>query len=157
MNAPKLIVSIPRNEDGTPKHDLIKVSSKNPEWCGILVKSSIMRTSRTKTGGFVIDESTRSAYVQIKTEVANKLGLHEGSDLNAFGLDLTIARKESREPQYEGHQAKVNPTTGEIVLVDGAPVYMNDYIAPSGTSDELIRANQGASVSAPAVTEAGAL
>ena len=157
MNAPKLIVTVPRDEQGNPKHDLIKVSSKNPEWCGILVKSSIMRTSRTKTGGFVLDESTRSAYVQIKTDVAKKLNLVEGMDLNALGLNLSIARKETREPQYEGHQPKINPSNGEVVLVAGAPVYMNDYIAPLGEADTLIRESQEASVASPAVAEAGAI
>lgn len=162
MNAPKLIVTVPRDEQGNPKHDLIKVSSKNPEWCGILVKSSIVRTSRTKTGGFVVDESTRSAYVQIKTDVAKKLNLVEGMDLNALGLNLSIARKETREPQYinadgKPQDPKINPSNGEVILVAGAPVYMNDYIAPIGEADTLIRESQEASVASPAVAEAGAI
>ena len=157
MDQQKLIVTIPRDANGNAKHDLIKISNKDPKWCGILVKSTTTRASRTKSGSFVIVESSRASYVQMQTEVARKLNLHEGMDLNSFGLNLTIARKETREPQYEGHQPKVNPKTGEVILEDGAPVYMNDYVAPAGTEDALIKSSSvSQEVTAP-VAEAGAI
>ena len=157
MNAPKLIVTVPRDENGNAKHDLIKVSAKNPDYCGILVKSATTTARTLPDGGIIVDTTSRSAYVQMTVKAAKSLNLHEGFDLNAYGLNLCIARKETREPQYEGHQPKINPSNGGVVLVAGSPVFMNDYIAPIGEADTLIRESQEASVASPAVAEAGAI
>ena len=153
----KLIVTVPKNEDGTPKHSAVKVSAKNPEYSSILLKASVIRMSKTKTGGFIMDESSRAAYLQLKSSVANALNLTEGVDINSLGLNLTIARKETREPQYEGHQPKINPSTSEVILVDGAPVYLTDYVAPAGTQDQLITSSTAVAEQAPTVQEQGAM
>lgn len=52
------------------------------------------------------------------------------TDLANFkaGQTLTgqIIRRESHVPFYEGQSPKINPQTGEIILLNGQPVYKED-------------------------------
>lgn len=133
----RLIITVPRNEDGTPKHGLIKVSENKPEWGSVMVT----QTTFVANNG-IVNERKRTSYfrAELKTlKALESLGyLAEGADLNASGVNQIIARKETYEPQYEGHQPKVNPSTGEVILVNGRNVYLNDYVAPASTEDILI-------------------
>ena len=56
-----------------------------------------------------------------------------------FPIEGQIVRKESRTPQFKGQNPKKNPTTDEIFLVDGQPVYFQDtYTEDLTAKDELI-------------------
>lgn len=57
------------------------------------------------------------------------------------GLELpgVLYILERREPFYPEQEPKINPLTGCVVLIDGAPVYRNCYYDRSGTNpDQLI-------------------
>lgn len=147
-------VVIPRNEDGTPKHDLIRVKPAseggNPEWGSVALESFSLVT---KNG--VMTKRHRFAYFRGPIEVLQELDLKEGDNINKklteLGMDnLKIIQVERTEPMYEGHQQKqvplnstVNP--GEkIFTVDGEPIYMRFEVAAEGEgkSDVLLNAAQ---------------
>ena len=68
------------------------------------------------------------------------------------GLPISgqIVRKESRTPQFEGQNPKKNPTTDEIFLVDGQPVYFQDtYTEDLTAKDELILSSAKSNVQVP--------
>jgi len=147
----KVIVCIPKNEDGTAKHAIIRPSTTKPEWGSVMVKS----TSFTMTNG-IINERSRAAYFRAPLVLLNKLNLKEGADLSALlGTELRIARKETNIPQYEGHRQKMNPQTKENIFVGGQPVFLQDSVEAANVADQLITADAG--VAAPAVVsgEAG--
>lgn len=141
----KLTVTIPRDAEGNPKHAAVKPSATKEGWVSIMVFAAVLQISATKTGGFVTTTRNRSAYWQVEASSVALLGdIKEGDDLNAkleaagVPFRLCIARKESFEPQYDGHQQKINPETKEAILVDGNAVYLQDYVAPFGQQDALI-------------------
>lgn len=140
--AQKVIITIPKNADGTPKHALIRQSTTKPEYGSVNVVTSQITMS---AGGF-LDKRNRSSYFRAKMEVLEALNLTEGSDLNAKLTDLgaapvRIQRVETTEPAYEGHGQKMNPTTEELIWADDAktiPVYMQDIVAPATAVDEFV-------------------
>ena len=67
------------------------------------------------------NKSSRSAFIGGKLEDLKSAGFKANQILPG-----KIIRKTSFEPQYEGHQPKVNPTTGEKVLVNGRETYFQD-------------------------------
>lgn len=139
----KLIVSVPLDENNQPKHAVVKDSETKEGWASIMVKQTTIGMSQTKSGGFVATTRTRSAYWQVQKSVADMLNLREGDDINAKlaalgAAPLTIARKESFEPAHDKHQPKINPETKETILFEGQPIYLQDYVAPLGTADQLI-------------------
>lgn len=80
----------------------------------------------------------RSAFLTMEAEALESLGLVAGQEFPVAGK---IVRKETREPQYEGHNPKINPTTAEIHLVNGAPVYFQDtFTSNMSENDSLIAA-----------------
>ena len=67
-------------------------------------------------------------------QFVNLMELKDGTELS--GIVYTIER---REPFYPDQTPKINPSTGNLVLIDGLPVFMNSYYDGSGTkADELI-------------------
>lgn len=144
----QLIVTIPRDVEGNPKHEAVKPSATKEGWSSVMLKQTVVSFGTTKTGGFVSTTKSRSAYWQVQNSVIALLGtIREGDDINAKlqGLgapQMCIARKESFEPAYEGHQAKINPETNAAILVDGRAVYLQDFIAPMGVEDVILSAAQ---------------
>lgn len=75
----------------------------------------------------------RSAFKWVESSSAD--AIYEGKTFEG-----KIIRRETRTPQYPGHKAKINPSTKETVLVDGAPVYMQDIFTNDlNAQDELIK------------------
>lgn len=73
-------------------------------------------------------------------------GLKDGDE---FPLKGKIVIKESFEPQYEGHEPKINPSTGEVILLDGKKVYRSSkFTTNMSEQDELCRASVGDSIDA---------
>lgn len=149
----KLIVSVPKNEDGTPKHSLIKVSTKNPEWGSVMVVES-----RFEMKNGVLNTRKRAAYFNAPIATLQALNLREGMDLNSIeGMEkLRIVRKESHLPFFEGQSPKVNPQTSEIIHKNGQPVYFQDGVGLASEQDEIIKETTAQEATAP-VAEAGAI
>lgn len=98
-----------------------------------------------------------------KKSIFDRLALSEGDDINAklagtFGAQaqICIAKKETSEPAYEGHQAKINPSTNEVIKdASGNPVYLQFLVMPKGTEDELIASGEAVAESVQDSAEAG--
>lgn len=150
----KLIVVIPRDKDGNPKHGLIRQSPNNPEWGSVMVQSTTFTMS-----GSIVNDRVRAAYFNAPIASLEKMkafGLREGADINDLLTEKQcIARKETTTAQHEKHLQKINPKTQEKVFVNGQPVFMQDYVAPEGTADELIKAEVAVAVASEASGEAG--
>ena len=114
-----------------PETGAVITPSKNkPEFGTIRVEETGMRFS----GGFANDVK-RSAFIRGKITTLEKL--KAGQELPG-----TIVAKETREPQYEGQSPKINPSTEEVHLVDGAKVYLSyEYTETPGDVDQLIKAS----------------
>lgn len=75
--------------------------------------------THTLNGGYSA-QNNRSAFIHGRMEDLESFGLVEGQELVG-----KIIKKESFVPFYEGQQAKINPSTGETVLTDGRPTYID--------------------------------
>ena len=125
---------------------VITPSTKNPEYGTISVKE----THKSMEGNF-LNIQNRVAFIRGKLTDLSSLGLKEGQKISG-----KIIRRESFEPFYEGQLPKVNPNTGEIVLKNSKPVYMEQvYTANTDAHDEWVGANntQVAEQVAQALTE----
>jgi hypothetical protein len=153
----KVIVSIPKNDDGTPKHALIRQSTTKPEYGSVNVITEVLTMG---TGGF-LNKRKRSSYFRAEMSLLQELNLTEGTDLNAKlvalgATPIRIKRVETNTPAYEGHTQKMNPETQELIWADDAktiPVYMQDVVAPEAEADVLM--SKVTSVAAPAVVGSG--
>lgn len=93
--------------------------------------------------GFMRKE-VRSDFVKLPKALAEEMiasgTLKAGVPLkNITGQDSKIIIKESHTPFYEGQEPKINPTTGEIVLSNGQPVYRRGFLTSDlSASDELL-------------------
>lgn len=98
--------------------NIITPSSNNPEYGTIRVDKS---TQSFNNGFFQI--SNRTAFIRGRitdlTAMVEGLNLSDGSTMEG-----KIIKRESFNPFYEGQDPKINPSTGEIVLTDGKPTYL---------------------------------
>ena len=115
-----------------------------------------------KYGKFVVKETqmvvneqgfmaaqTRAAFITIgedQLELA-KASLKAGDAVPFAGR---IQRIETREPQYEGHKAKINPTTNEDYLLDGALVYFQDKWNPDANCEDTLLSSEVSGIEAEA-------
>jgi hypothetical protein len=91
----------------------------NEDWGTIRVDTPKMLVN---TNG-ILDLRSRSAFLKMRKEVFDQMGLEEGSVLKG-----TVIYKTSNFPQYEGHKPKINPNTKEVVLgKDGLPEYFTSH------------------------------
>jgi hypothetical protein len=144
-------VKIKAFQDGT----IIRDSKKEGRSIVMLAQESY-----NNIGGALVKASRRAIF-NLPTELAHELKLSDGCDFNAklkgFGLKaVEIIRKESTTPFYDGQEAKINPTTDEVVKTSaGEPIYMDDNAYDVGTEvDELVKsAGQEAGAQAEASHE----
>jgi hypothetical protein len=90
----------------------------------------------------ILNLKKRSAFITVFGDDIDTLKgiLSDGMEYPVAGK---IVRNETREPQYEGHAAKINPEKpGELFLVNGAQVYMTDeWSTDLSAQDTLILSN----------------
>ena len=111
---------------------VVTKNESKPEFGTIRVDQEIT----TMENGF-LNKSRRSAFIAGKLTDLQAAGFSEGQELPG-----KIIRTETFEPQYDGHVAKINPTTGATVLVDGKKVYFKDsYTDNASLNDSLIVAS----------------
>jgi hypothetical protein len=119
-----------------PETGSILTVRKNPDWSSIRVESAVIVNN--EKGLLALQK--RVAFVRMQTAVAEALiaqnQLKEGKPLPVKGK---IVVKESLEPFYEGQEAKINPTTMEIVTFMNQPVYRITYFQSGDSAhDELV-------------------
>lgn len=99
---------------------VITPSDRNPEFGTIRLDAE----QNVFSNGF-FSVQKRTAFVRGRVTDLESLGLKDGQVLTG-----QIVRKESFEPFYtksDGtpQEPKINPTTGEVVLTDGRPTYLD--------------------------------
>ena len=116
----------------------------SPEYGRIIVAT----ISEVITADGWFKETTRVAFIKGKMEQLNRRfgSLNKG---DIFNDNLTVIKRESTTPFYEGQDPKVKPAytdkngvehAEEPILHNGAPVYMQFEVAPVGTADQLVGA-----------------
>lgn len=101
---------------------IVSQSNNNPEKGYFLLKSKYTSFE----GGF-INRQVRTAVISGDIDLLQELNLKEGQVFPG-----KIIAKESNFPQFEGQEPVINPTTGEIVLKFGKPLY-RQYVYTENT------------------------
>ena len=108
----------------------VVTESTNPEFAYIRVEQE-----RTSLENGFLNKQTRSAIIGGRTEELNELGWEAGKTLPG-----QIIVEEQLEPFYNNQDPKINPETGEILKVDGQPIYRQSrYTENMKLSDDLIQ------------------
>ena len=131
----------------------IKAYTESPEYGRIIVATNSSELTTDASGGTWFRETTRVAFIKGKVaQLTERFGkLAKGDTFNA---DFTVIKKESTTPFYmkaDGtpQDPKIKPSytakdgtvvPEEVILHNGAPVYMQFEIAPNGTADQLVEA-----------------
>ena len=117
---------------------IIMVSKSNSEQAAIMLRSETLSANEQ---GFLQTEK-RVGWIKGKTEEIQKLAsiLKEGDDFNVkcalLGMGaVKLVIKEATAPFYQGQTPKINPTTGEVVMHGGSPVYRQTLVVSQSSSD----------------------
>lgn len=70
---------------------------------------------------------------------------------------LTVQSVESFKPKYDKQKSRINPTTGEIIIVDGKPVYEHTELVLSELAQDFRFPRTAVAKTAQAVGEAKAV
>jgi hypothetical protein len=108
--------------------------------------------------GILLETKGRGTTMRMQQAMYDKYKaqLAEGADVNALLSSLGVAPKkiikvETVTPQYEGHTAKINPTTKVVCLsAQGQPIYYNTKLADLDAVDVVIPTGVGAVATASA-------
>lgn len=127
----KLIVSA--FKDGS----LVRPSKSKPQFATIMVIES---TTGVNKDGF-LNTQKRVGFIRGKAADLATLDVKAGDNINEIFAKkniplVKIIRREYETAQYEGQQAKINPTTKVAVLYKGAPVFMEDIVVPASDPRE---------------------
>lgn len=68
-------------------------------------------------------------------------------------LPGTIYHKEQLEPFYDGQDPKMNPSTGEILTVDGKEIYRQSFYTPNAQAEDHLIQHDRVAVTATANVE----
>ena len=116
--------------------NLVAPYEKNPEFGRIMVRND-ESVSISATG--FLSKSPRVAWIggRVDTlqEIVDTFNLREGDDWSEKVIPIKLVVKEQANPFWETQNAKINPSTGELVLYKDQPVYRNVFVYPE-TSDE---------------------
>jgi hypothetical protein len=115
-------------------------------------KMRVDQKSLSSEGG-ALRVANRSAFITIfEDDLEFALANFKAGD--EYPIDGKIVRKETREPQYDGHKAKINPETKEDFLVGGQKVYMTDtWTGDLNALDQLITEASSVEAAAEVVSE----
>lgn len=114
-------------------------AGKKEGWASILVVETIL----TMNNG-IINPRKRVGAIRGKKEDLEALQLKSGDDFNKKmeqlgGKECRVIYTETSEPQYEGHQPKVNPRTKEVVKdAHGNPIYLSAEVGDATLPDQLV-------------------
>ena len=128
---------------------IITVSANKPEWSSL----SLVEESYTISGG-ILQKSKLSGLLKAKTAMLE--GLISAFKLkagDAFPLPVTLVVTESFAPFWAGQTPKINPTTAEIFLKEGKPVYRKTDVVMGVTTETYVFVAPVAAVVVPVVSE----
>ena len=106
----------------------------NPEYCSVRVESSVLENDE----GFWMLK-TRVAKIRMQVILANTM-IAKGLLKDGFELPMKgkIIIRESFEPSYEGHQPKINPSTGEVILYMNRPIYRQSIFTSNMDEQDML-------------------
>jgi hypothetical protein len=89
--------------------------------------------------------TNRNNFLNFTTKVSFISGTMADLEKFAIGYQLKagmeipgcLFTEESYRPFWEGQEPKINPSTGHVVLVDGAPVYQKTFYDPTGSKPDV--------------------
>lgn len=112
-----------------PETGDIFTEGRTQGWGSIRVET---KPALVSTNG-VMSFRKRVAFPRMQKEVFEQMDLKDGSTLQG-----KIIWKTSTEPQYEGHEPKINPTTKEIITNEfGEPVYMTQEFTTDLKAEDI--------------------
>lgn len=111
--------------------------------------------------GILMETKGKSATARMQVTMYEKYkaALAEGCDLNELFVSLGIAPKkiikvETLTPQYDGHEAKKNPSNNTICVNSlGQPIYYNTKIVNLDVEDVIIPTGVAVAASAEALAQ----
>lgn len=134
MNTQKIIIEAHNaNQETVEGYDMISINPKKKEFGSIRFATTNFDT----TGGF-LNKVRRVHYQSGKIEeliaFVDALGLKIGMDYSTVVPSRLIV-EEQNDVFYEGQDAKINPTTGDVVTVNGSEVYRQTRLVPASSND----------------------
>lgn len=60
-----------------------------------------------------------------------------GKELLGIDLDIEVVENTTQNPMQPGQQAKINPSTGEVLTKDGKPIYRHTKLVPASENTRL--------------------
>ena len=124
---------------------VIILSANNPEFGYIRVEQTV---TKFNDQGFV-NKSNMSALVKGKIADLTSFGWKEGQLLDG----KLVVRESTIEP-FEGAQPKINPSTSEVIMHNGSPVYRDTIYDPTGSKEDILLQTTGAGVVVAETTKA---
>ena len=149
MNTQAIIIEA-HNENQTVAegYPMISINPNKSEFGSIRFATTTFDT----TGGF-LNKVRRVHYQSGKVEeliaFADALNLKVGMNYSN-AIPSRIIVEEQNVPFYENQGAKINPSTGEIVSVNGGEVYRQTRLVPAGSADQDVLLKEGVATKAVA-------
>jgi hypothetical protein len=146
MNTDKIIIEAHNEGQETTANGIVSINPNKKEFGSIRLAT----TSYDMSSGF-LNKQRRVHYLAGKVDELE--GLVDAYDLKIGGdysakFPSRIIVEESATPFYEGQSAKINPSTGEVVMVNGSEVYRQTRLVPAGSADQdsLVKEGQATTV-----------
>lgn len=122
------VIIVQNSESG----ELVQVNQNKPDYASI----QFQQTVRTISNGY-LNVRKRVAFLASDVNSLNdfiqSVGWKHGDEVPG-----RIRVEERREPFYPGQMPKINPTTGNMVMVDDAPVYYQAFWDETGNIEDII-------------------
>lgn len=127
----KAIVTQPKNAQS-----IIILSKNDPEKANLMLKTVCLAVS--DTGQMIEDKRVgffRGSKEQIE-QFVKQFNLKNGSE---FPLPVRIVVKEFSTPQFDGHEAKINPKTGEVITHNGSSIYRSTIVVAENSPEQDVK------------------
>lgn len=95
--------------------------------------------------------ANRSAFITMDEDTAKEMEPLLKEDM-PYPIDGNIVVRESLTPFYDGQEPKINPSTNEVILHNGQPVYRDTDFVIGADAEDVLLATDRADVPANAET-----
>lgn len=137
MRTTPVIAVIPENRTKSTQHETHPIINVTGSGYG----SIMFRQEVTTFEGGFLNKQSRVGHLGGRVDdlvaLCEEINLKENSDFSkAVGTPYVLAVKESTKPAYEGHEPKVNPSTGETLTTpEGEYIYRDIVLSVKGSTE----------------------
>ncbi len=124
----------------------ITINAEKPEYATMRVDQEVI----SMENGF-LNKTKRSDFITGKTADLQAIGYFGGQELPG-----QIVREEALVPFFEGQAPKKNPSTNEVILLDGKQVYFQDRYTEDLSAKDSLLAKSASKVTASTNVQASA-